>query len=178
MRRLTNSASMSHLAWEEEYRTGRLVTMDDKPQASVKTFLRWLKKQDVVIGSSHVLDVGSGTGRNANYLAGLGAEVMGIEIAPTAADLARQRAQKEGVSVTYHRQSMGEPWPVVDASIDVVLDVTSSNALNEVERATYLAELNRTLKPGGYLFLRTLCKDGDKNAKRLLADHPGPEKDT
>jgi hypothetical protein len=34
------------------------------------------------------------------------------------------------------------------------------------------------MKPGGYMFVRALCKDGNKNVKNLLKDSPGKEYDT
>jgi hypothetical protein len=59
-----------------------------------------------------------------------------------------------------------------------VLDVTSSNSLSEGERSIYLSETNRVLKNGGYFFVKALCRDGDTNAKYLLKNFPGKEKDT
>jgi ubiquinone/menaquinone biosynthesis C-methylase UbiE len=56
--------------------------------------------------------------------------------------------------------------------------VTSSNSLSEAERDIYLIETHRVLKPGGYFFVKALCKDGDGNAKTLLRKFPGREKDT
>ncbi len=165
--------------WEREYNDPQLVTKDSKPQKDVLRFLKYLRKdEEVALEGLSVLDLGSGTGRNANYIAKLGNTVTGIEISKTAIALARDRAHEEGVQVTYVHQSMGERFPVADASVDLVLDITSSNSLNEKEREAYLAECDRVVKPGGHLFVKTLCKDGDKNAKALLKLHPGPEKDT
>jgi 2-polyprenyl-3-methyl-5-hydroxy-6-metoxy-1,4-benzoquinol methylase len=44
-----------------------------------------------------ILDVGCGDGRNSVLLAKLGAQVVGIDIAPVAIELARKRAQIDGV---------------------------------------------------------------------------------
>jgi len=38
--------------------------------------------------------------------------------------------------------------------------------------------MNRILKTGGYVFVRALCKDGNKNVKNLLKQSPGKEYDT
>src|SRR3954468_5181231 len=48
-----------------------------------------------------VLDVGSGLGDNAIYLAGQGHPVTGIDAAPTAIEQARHRAQERGVDVQF-----------------------------------------------------------------------------
>jgi ubiquinone/menaquinone biosynthesis C-methylase UbiE len=38
--------------------------------------------------------------------------------------------------------------------------------------------MHRVLKSGGFIFVRALCLDGDKNAKQLVKEFTGPEKDT
>ena len=60
----------------------------------------------------------------------------------------------------------------------MILDVTSSNSLNDKGRETYLNESSRVLKTGGYFFVRALAKDGNKNVKNLLRQSPGREYDT
>ncbi len=82
------------------------------------------------------------------------------------------------MEVDYRQGDMGEPIKVEDASIDVIIDVTSSNSLNEKGREIYLSECARALRSGGYMFVRALCKDGNKNVKNLLKDSPGKEYDT
>jgi ubiquinone/menaquinone biosynthesis C-methylase UbiE len=167
------------LAWEREYQHPQLVSKEPEPQADIKRYFSFLKKeQGVVWDGLRVLDVGCGTGRNANALAEYGARVAGMDIAPTAIRLAQERARALGVTADYRVGDMGEAYPFEDASFDVVLDVTSSNSLNERERAVYLNEVFRVLAPGGQLFVRALCKEGDKHAKNLMRQHPGGEKDT
>lgn len=165
--------------WDREYRKPQLLTKKAEPQTDTKDFLRYLRKQ---VGQSveglKVLDLGSGTGRNSNYLAELGNEVTGLELSPTAVDLARARAEAAGLKVDYKVANFGAAFNLPANSFDLALDVMSSNSLNEAERTIYLSELNRVLKPGAWVFVRTLCKEGDKNAKKLLKLHPGPEHDT
>ncbi len=172
---------MSHqgTVWEKEYRQPKLVTKKDGPQADTVRFLKYLKKeQKFKVEDCVALDIGCGTGRNANYLAELGNTVIGIEISQTALTLAKERAKALGVTVDYRLGDIGEPYHIPDGSIDVILDVTASNSLDEKGRAVYLKEMHRVLKSGGYVFVRALCKDGNKNVKNLLKDSPGKEKDT
>jgi len=168
-------------AWEKEYQKPQLVTKNAEPQSDVKEYLRFLrKKEGIELVGLHILDLGSGTGRNANFLAELGNTVSGIEISKTAVQIAKQRAGELGVNTRadYHLQSMGEKYPFEDEAFDVAIDITSSNSLNEKERKMYLAETSRVLRPQGHLFVRALCKDGDQNAKNLLKMNPGAEYDT
>jgi len=172
---------MSHQGnvWEREYKNPKLVTKDDKPQADVLRFLKYLKKdQKCSLVDMVILDLGCGTGRNSNYLAEMGNLVVGIEISKTALALAKERAKERGLSVDYRMGDMGEPYDIEDNFVDIVLDVTSSNSLDEKGRKKYLDETNRVLKNGGYFFVRALCKDGDQNAKTLLKENPGREYDT
>ncbi|PIZ94623.1 MAG: hypothetical protein COX81_03000 [Candidatus Magasanikbacteria bacterium CG_4_10_14_0_2_um_filter_37_12] len=166
--------------WEKEYRQPKLLAPTDKPQKDTLNFFRYLRKKHSarLEDKPTILDIGSGNGRNANYLATMGAEVSGIEISETALRVAQHEAQKKNVQVKYTLGSFGDTFRFPENSFDIAIDVTSSNSLNEAEREVYTQELHRTLKPGGFFFLKTLCLDGDKNAKNLLKQSPGPEKHT
>lgn len=177
---------MSHQgnAWEKEYKNPKLVTKNDGPQADTLRFLKFLKKErKFILENKDILDLGCGTGRNANYLAEDN-RVIGIEISKTALNIAQSRARELGLMVDYRLGDIGEPYKIKDDSIDVILDVTSSNSLNEQGREINLNEMNRVLKKGlpaqvgGYIFVRALCKDGNKNVKNLLKQSPGREYDT
>ncbi len=172
---------MSHQGnvWEKEYRNPLLVTKNEEPQADTLRFFKFLKKdQKYRVENKSILDLGCGTGRNSNYLADLENKVIGIEISKTALSIAKIRAGELGLTVDYRLGDIGEPYNIEDKSIDVILDVTSSNSLNEEGRNIYLREIDRVLKNGGYLFVRALCKDGNKNVKNLLRESPGREYDT
>ena len=165
--------------WEKEYHNPQLVTKDSKPQKDILRFIRFLKKQENVLCQNlHVLDLGCGTGRNANYFASLGNTVTAYDIASNAVALGRKRARDLGVMTTYEVKNIGEPYNLENECIDIILDITSSNSLNESEREVCLSEMDRVLKPGGYVFVKTLCKDGDKHAKNLIKLSPGKEYDT
>lgn len=166
-------------AWEKEYQNPLLITRKAEPQTDTKDFLKFLRRKEAVdLSSLKVLDLGSGTGRNANYLAELGSDVLGLELSPSAVAIAKERARDLEIKAQYKVANFGAPLGLADASIDLILDVMSSNSLTEAERTIYLAETARVLKVGGHFFVRTLAKDGDKNAKQLLKLSPGKERDT
>ncbi|MCA9357063.1 class I SAM-dependent methyltransferase [Candidatus Kaiserbacteria bacterium] len=166
--------------WEKEYYNPKLVTLSEEPRKDLKIFVKFLRKeQGDDFNNLKALDLGSGTGRNGNYLADLGFQVAGFELSKTAVELAKQRASEQGLFNTNYRVlNIGEKYPLEDNSIDLVIDVMSSNSLNEKEREIYLAETSRVLKTGGYFFFRGLCKDGDKHTKNLIKLNTGLEKDT
>jgi SAM-dependent methyltransferase len=172
---------MSHQGntWEREYKNPLFVTKNDGPQADTQRFLKFLKKDEKFsMEDKNVLDLGCGTGRNANYLAERGNKIIGIEISKEAINIAKTRARDLGVLVDYRLGDIGESYDIESSSIDVILDVTSSNSLYEAGREIYLKETSRVLKNSGYFFVRALCKDGNKNVKNLLKASPGKEYDT
>ena len=165
--------------WEKEYKSPQLVTGGEKPQNDVLRFLKYFKRNyKKGLSGLEILDLGCGTGKNANYLASLGNNVSGMEISTTAIELAKERAKQTNLIVNYKKRSIGKRYPFCDNSFDLALDITSSNSLTEHERKIYLQETHRVLKSGAYFFVRALCKEGDKNAKNLLKNSPGKENDT
>ena len=165
--------------WEKEYRNPQLVSNSDEPQLDFKHFVKWLRKtQHVDLEGLRVLDLGSGTGKNSLFLAERGSIVVGMELSKTALGLAQQRAHERQLDAEFILGDIGQKFPLENNSVDLIIDVVSSNSLNAKERATYIKEVKRVLKREGYMFVKALCKDGDKNAEYLLKNFPGKEKDT
>lgn len=170
--------------WEREYRSRKMLSPSNAPHADVVRFLKWLRKEYKKQGAPidfealSVLDLGSGTGRNSFYFADRGAQVTGYEVSDTALMMAREFAKSAELSIAYKKQDIGAPYPLPDASMDIVLDVTSSNSLTDAARAVYLSEVKRVLAPEGYFFVRALSKEKDAHAKELVTRFPGPDPDT
>lgn len=166
-------------AWENEYTNPQLMTLGEDARKDVREYAKELRrKHGIDLASLHVLDLGCGTGRNALFFAEMGSTVVGLDISPTAIRIAKERAKDAGIVIDYRVHDIGAPYPFANHSFDLVLDVMSSNSLNEKGRALYLAETARVLTPHGHFFYRGLCKDGDTNVKHLLRTHPGKERDT
>jgi len=165
--------------WEKEYQKPTFLTKDMDPQADTVRFFKFLKKEEKFdcFGKA-LIDLGCGTGRNSLYAFELGAVPQGIDISKTAIAHGLEYLKQRDVEIDLRVGSIGEVLPYDDNFFDIALDVTSSNSLSEKERDVYFTELNRVLKPGGYVYIKALCKDGDDNAKELLKRFPGPEKDT
>jgi len=166
-------------SWDQEYKKSQLVTQSHKPQKDFLRFIKWIKNNkhiDVYSGIT-VLDLGCGVGRNSFYMAdNYDAQVYGWDFS----DDAIEKAQKfhSHNLIHYEVRNIGNIFPLDDNSVDIILDVTSSNALSEKQRSIYLKECARVLKPGGYMYVRTLAKEGDKNAQKMVKEFPGGEYDT
>lgn len=164
--------------WNKEYgKNSKLLTLNKKPQAFVKRLFKFLKMEGVDFSGFNILDLGTGTGRNLVYFSQFGVSGVGIDISDVAIGSAKEICN-DNKNIKFYVGNIGKPLDLEAESFDLVLDATSSNALNEKERVVYVGEVNRVLKRGGYFFVRSLCKDGDKNAKKLIKNFPGKEKDT
>ncbi len=165
--------------WEKEYKNPTFLTKEMEPQADTVRFFKFLKKEEkFLFEGKNLIDLGCGTGRNSFCAAELGLNACGIDISSTAVREGIQYAKEKNIQVDLKVGSIGQKLPFKDESLDIALDVTSSNSLSEAEREIYFEEMYRVLKPGGYVYVKALCKEGDTNAKELLKKFPGRETDT
>ena len=113
-------------------------------------------------------------GKNTFYFASLGVSCVGVDISSQAIQKARTSDFGAEYSADFFVQDISEPFAQTFAtrSYDILLDVTSSNALTDQERSRFLHEAERILAVDGYFFVRVLCKDGDTNAKKLVLNYP------
>src|SRR5215471_4754086 len=108
--------------------------------------------------AEHVLDIGSGLGGPARYLAHVyGCRVTGIdltaEFVATAADLTRRTHLSDRVAF---QQGSALDLPFPDASFDLAW--SQNVAMNIADRARYYAEMRRVLKPGGRLAIQDVAQ--------------------
>ncbi len=166
-------------SWDAEYKKSQLVTQSHKPQKDFLRFIKWIKNNkhiDLHKGIT-VLDLGCGVGRNSFYMADhYGARVYGWDFSEDAIGKAKKFHNHE--NILFDLKNIGELFGLGDNSVDIILDVTASNALNEKQRNVYLSECARVLKDDGYMYVRTLAKEGDKNAQKMIKEFPGGEYDT
>jgi ubiquinone/menaquinone biosynthesis C-methylase UbiE len=94
-----------------------------------------------------LLEVGCGIGTDLVRFARGGARVTGIDLAPTAIDLAAQNFALHGVEAEDLRVANGEALPYPDATFDVVY---GHGVIQYTADASQLIrECHRVLKPGG-----------------------------
>ena len=115
-----------------------------------------------------VLDVGCGTGEHALMAAERGLEATGIDAAPTAIRLAREKAAGRSLDARF------EVWdaldlPALGERFDTVLDCGLFHVFDDHDRARFVASLESVVDPGGRYFL--LCfsdkQPGDWGPRRV-----------
>ena len=125
---------------------------EDIGQSSWMTAAAWLRFADQVQvrEHSHVLEVGSGSGGPAVYLAAArGCRVTGVDVNEHGVRNGRQLAAARGLAdrVTFQRWTPSQPLPFPAATFDAVL---SNDAMCHIaNRLEVLAEWHRVLRPGG-----------------------------
>jgi SAM-dependent methyltransferase len=108
--------------------------------------------------------VGSAGGADAEYVAGLGFETVGFDIAPAAVELARSRHPGSRVDyVTADLLDLPSEWL---GAFDLVVESINVQALPDTLRTRAIANVARLVAPGGTLFVTEAVRaDGDPPAE-------------
>ena len=111
-----------------------------------------------------VADPGCGPGAPALALARRGYDVVGADGAPRMVEVARTRAARDKVDVTVDVHDVSAPLLFADASLGGVLAILVLHHLPHP--ATFIAETQRCLRPGGHLLIRTVVDDRTRQRSR------------
>ena len=116
---------------------------------------------------ARVLDIGCGGGLLCEALQDLGAEVTGIDLAPTMLETARLHAAERGVPIDY-RLAQAEALAATEpGSFDVV---TCMEMLEHVpDPAAVLTAIAALVRPGGAAFISTLNRTPKSFAQAIVA---------
>lgn len=118
------------------------------------------------------LDVACGLGRHAIYLAEHGWHVEGIDISPTAIELATRAAEQQGLAdrITLRTANMVEPSEAPDVGEETYdLIVVAYLHVPHAPLAHLMNRLSRALTPGGQLFMF------GHDLRNLKEGHGGPQ---
>jgi SAM-dependent methyltransferase len=125
---------------------------EDIGQSSWMTAAAWLRFADQlqVTAASHVLEVGSGSGGPAVYLAAMrGCRVTGVDINEHGVENGGRLAAERGLAdrVTFQRVDAGRALPFPAANFDAV--VSNDAMCHIVNRLEVLRDWHRVVRPGG-----------------------------
>jgi ubiquinone/menaquinone biosynthesis C-methylase UbiE len=108
------------------------------------------------------LDLGCGTGTNVITLAKSSWQVTGVDFAPHAIRIAKQKAQNLGLKVELLVDNVTR-LDSVSGSFDLILDMGCFHSLNPKDHPKYLGNINRILAPTGtyllYVFFKVQAED-------------------
>jgi SAM-dependent methyltransferase len=164
-------------AWEQEYARVHAYTTSyrDDLDRGIQFLRSWLLASGTRIDGP-VLECACGRGRNALPLALDGHRVIGLDHALQA--LRQFRARVEGQELDDRvlpiRHDLREPFPIRDASVGAVIDITAVDNLVEPEaQRQYGREIARVLEPGGLALVVTFDRDDGYYAP-FLVNSPWP----
>ena len=118
-----------------------------------------------------VLDMGTGTGYLLPFLARQFREVVAADASRSMLDLARQRAEREGLSNVRFEAGRLEDLPLEAASIDCAFAVLVLRYSTDLVGS--LAELGRVLAPGGRLLIVDVMPHSMEDFQRRIGDYSG-----
>lgn len=102
------------------------------------------------------LDVATGTGRNALYLAERGYDVEAVDISDEALERARCRADEQGVDVEWIRTDLTDP------EFDLETDAYDLISVSFFAALELLPDLKEALAPGGVLVYEHHLRSSDR----------------
>jgi SAM-dependent methyltransferase len=105
-----------------------------------------------------VLDLGCGNGRHVVALAGMGFQVIGLDISRTGLMLSREWLEESQQQAFLIQSDTRHPLPLVENCLDGLMStqVIHHALLGEVQLA--ITEIYRILKPGGLAFVTVPCR--------------------
>ena len=129
--------------WNESYLTNDTPWDQDAPDVHLVEFLRgWPAR-------GRALDIGCGTGASSVHMARLGFEVVGVDLAPRAVELAEARLAEEPLGCRFEALDLMQS-PLPGGEYDLVFDRACFHLFHEPEqRALFARRVAEVLRPGG-----------------------------
>ena len=154
----------AHPSWDDSYTADTRAPWDiGRPQPAFVG----LADQGLLAG--RLLDAGCGTGENALLAAGRGADVTGVDIAPTAIARARANARERGLSARFEVADVRD-LSRLSLTADAVIDSGVFHVFGDEDRAGYVASLAAVLEAGWGVLPHVL----QRSAARDLGPAPRP----
>ncbi|MGX8177276.1 class I SAM-dependent methyltransferase [Exiguobacterium undae] len=142
--------------WDSFYedRTKRIPFFVDKPDENLVAYVE--QRQ---LPLTRVLELGSGPGRNALYLAERGSQVDAIDLAQSSIDWANERANERQLDVRFRQGNLFE-LSIEDGAYDFVYDSGCFHHIAPHRRHDYIRVVTDALRPGGCFALTCFVEGG------------------
>ena len=119
--------------------------------------LREALRRKYVPKTGRLLELGCGAGELTLWLAEEGYEVYGVDIAPTAIEWAREKAEELGIEADFRLGNVLDLNGYSDGYFAFALDGHCFHCIIGEDRKLLLASVRRVLEPGGLLLIVTMC---------------------
>ena len=130
--------------WDHKYGVPEYITGKEP--------VEWLKSHsDMLNGKGSALDIASGEGRNAVFVAEKGYETLAVDVSTTGLKKAHALADEKGVTIKTCVVDL-DNWKIEQNAFDLIL------CFNFLDRRIFPAIIN-ALKPGGLIFFETFTVD-------------------
>ena len=115
------------------------------------------------------IDLGCGTGTNVITLARAGWQVTGVDFAPPAIRMAKNKLKTSGVHADLQ---VGDVTKLrhISGPFDLALDLGCFHGLSQQGRQDYLTQLQRILAPNGFWLIYTFLAPGTPRSGHGLAE--------
>jgi SAM-dependent methyltransferase len=115
------------------------------------------------------IDIGCGTGTNVIALAKAGWQATGVDFAPRAIKLAKQKIRRVGIQAELSVND-GTSLDGITGPFDLALDLGCFHGLSKAGRMKYLDQLDRILAPNGFWLLYAFLSPGTPRSGHGLAE--------
>ncbi|MFX0078539.1 MAG: class I SAM-dependent methyltransferase [Candidatus Hermodarchaeota archaeon] len=157
-------AKVDRLAWEHMYAKGQFLRQPI--HGEMTNVAKRLKAR----GVKRVLDLGCGSGRHTVFLAKVGFDVFGLDLAPTGLSETIQQLAEAGLTAHVTLSDI-QRLPYDDGFFDAIVSVQviHHNRIKDIEET--VSEMHRVLKAGGLVWV-TVPIPQDHPSKRGVEIEP------
>ncbi len=158
--------------WDEFYRSQRSAAVPQDPSA----FARWVSEEEQ--GTTPVVDIGSGTGRDSLWFARAGHPVLGLDYAESAIERATNAAEADGLDAKFEVLDLYDLRQVMEMGARLAHEERSHviygrflvHALEDAGRQQLWRLAAMALKPGGLLYLEFRTGE-DEDQPHVFGEH-------
>lgn len=130
----------------------------DEPHVDMPEVVKFFGEHQV----KKILDIGCGTGRHLVYLARHGFEVFGLDSSETAIEFSKNWLKEEGLSGNLRIANQYDKFPYDNGYFDAIVSTQALHHSVTAEVKQVIAEIERVLKPKGYIFITVARKYTDE----------------